>query len=138
MLAGGRYDLALSTLEKKVILRYEKMLLQRSGYAVLTAASAQQGLNLVTMCECDAVLLDYEMPAMNGDEVAFEIRQIRPQLPIILLSGSDVPTHVLPLFDAFVPKLEASRELLPILGDLCSRPSALPQRPTGFQTAGRQ
>ena len=113
--------------DDEAILRFEKMLLERSGYAVLSAASAQQGLRLVTMCQCDAVLLDYEMPEMNGHEVAFEIRQIRPKLPIILLSGSDVPTHVLPLFDAFLPKLEASRELLPMLADLCSRPS-LPQQ----------
>lgn len=108
------------------ILRYEKMLLERSGYAVLLAASAQQGLRLVTMCQCDAVLLDYEMPEKNGQEVAVEIRQIRPELPIVLLSGNDVPTDVLPLFDAFLPKLEASRQLLPILADLCERPS--PQR----------
>ncbi len=45
-----------------VILRYEKALLERSGYAVLTAASAQQWLRLVTMCKCDVVLLDYEIP----------------------------------------------------------------------------
>jgi CheY-like chemotaxis protein len=119
--------------DDEAILRYEKLLLQRSGYAVLTAASAQQGLSLVTMCKCDAVLLDYEMPEMNGHEVAFEIRQIQPQLPIILLSGSDVPTHVLPLVDAFVPKLEANRELLPVLAELCSRPPVQQPKHAGFQ-----
>jgi CheY-like chemotaxis protein len=41
------------------ILCYEKALLERSGYTVLTAASAQQGIRLVTMCKCDAVLLEY-------------------------------------------------------------------------------
>ncbi len=117
--------------DDEAILRYEKMLLERSGYAVLSAASAQQGLRLVTMCQCDAVLLDYEMPEMNGHEVAFEIRQMRPELPLLLLSGSDVPTHVLPLFDAFLPKLEASRELLPMLADLCSRPPLQQSRQTG-------
>ena len=103
------------------ILRYEKMLLEKNGYAVITAASAQQGLRLVTMCECDAVLLDYEMPGMNGNEVASEIKRIRPDLSIILLSGSEVPTYALALVDAFVPKLEASRELLPMIAELCSR-----------------
>jgi len=103
------------------ILRYEKMLLEKHGYAVITAASAQQGLRLVTMCECDAVLLDYEMPGMNGNEVASEIKRIRPDLSIILLSGSEVPTYALALVDAFVPKLEASRELLPMIAELCSR-----------------
>jgi CheY-like chemotaxis protein len=103
------------------ILRYEKALLERSGYAVLTAASAQQGLRLVTMCKCDAVLLDYEMPEMNGHEVAFEIKRVRPDLMVILLSGTEVPMQALALVDAFVPKLEASRELLPMIAELCSR-----------------
>lgn len=102
------------------ILRYEKMLLERSGYTVLTAASAQQGLRLVTMCKCDAVLLDYEMPVMNGHEVAVEIKRIRPELGVILLSGSDVPTDALALFDGFVPKLEASQQLLPMIAEICS------------------
>jgi CheY-like chemotaxis protein len=61
------------------ILCYEKALLERSGYTVLTAASAQQGIRLVTMCKCDAVLLEYEMPGMNGSEVAVEIKRVRPE-----------------------------------------------------------
>jgi two-component system, OmpR family, response regulator CpxR len=103
------------------ILRYEKALLERSGYAVLTAASARQGLRLVTMCKCDAVLLDYEMPEMNGHEVAFEIKRVRPELMVILLSGTEVPMQALALVDAFVPKLEASQQLLPMIAELCSR-----------------
>jgi len=40
------------------ILGYEKALLDRSGYEVLAASSAQQGLKLATTCKCDAVLLE--------------------------------------------------------------------------------
>jgi CheY-like chemotaxis protein len=40
------------------ILCYEMALLERSGYEVLTASSAQQGLQLATTCKCDAVLLE--------------------------------------------------------------------------------
>jgi|SRR5450432_1976466 CheY-like chemotaxis protein len=103
------------------ILRFEKALLERSGYAVLTAASAQEGLKLATTCMCDAVLLDYQMPGMNGHEVASEIRLVRPSLAIILLSGSEVPTQALALVDAFVPKLDSNQQLLPVIADLCSR-----------------
>jgi CheY-like chemotaxis protein len=113
------------------ILRYEKVLLEKSGYAVLTAASPQQGIRLVTMCECDAVLLDYEMPGMNGHQIAAEIKRIRPDLSIILLSGSEVPIYALALVDAFVPKLEASRELLPMIAELCSRVHNPEQTPRG-------
>ena len=105
----------------ETILRYEKALLERSGYSVFTASSAQQALRLVTMCKCDAVILDYEMLGMNGQDLASKIRLIRPGLHVIMLSGSEVPTRALALVDAFVPKLEASRQLLPMIADLCSR-----------------
>jgi CheY-like chemotaxis protein len=101
------------------ILCYERALLERSGYAVLTAASAEEGLGLVTACKFDAVLLDYEMPGMKGGDVALEIKRIRPELALILLSGSEVPVSALALVDAFVFKLDASRELLPMVAQVC-------------------
>jgi DNA-binding response OmpR family regulator len=100
---------------------YEKALLERSGYAVLTAASAQQGLKLVSTCKCDAVLLEYEMREMNGHEIASEIKLVKPELAVILLSRREVPSRALALVDAIVPKLEASQQLLPIIAELCSR-----------------
>jgi len=103
------------------ILRYEKALLERSGYEVLTAPSGQQGLKLAITCQCDVVLLDYEMYGMNGQEVASEIKLVKPELVVILLSGREVPMQALALVDAFVPKLEAGRQLLPIIAELCSR-----------------
>jgi CheY-like chemotaxis protein len=106
--------------DDEAVLRYEKALLERSGYTVLTASSAQQGLRLATMCKCDAVLLDYEMPGMNGHKLASEIKRVRPELMVILLSGSDVPSHALASVDAFVPKLEASRQLLPLIAEFCN------------------
>jgi len=99
---------------------YEKALLERSGYSVTTAASARDGLVLVTTCEFDAVILDYGMPGMNGCDAAFEIKRLRPDLPVILLSGSEVPTYALAPVDAFILKLEANRMLLPTIADLCS------------------
>jgi len=103
------------------ILRYEKALLERSGYEVLTAPSGRQGLKLATTCQCDAVLLDYEMYGMNGHEVASEIKLVKPEMVVILLSGREVPMQALTLVDAIVPKLEASQQLLPIIAELCSR-----------------
>jgi DNA-binding NtrC family response regulator len=122
----------------EAILSYERALLERSGYAVLTAVSALQGLGLVTMCECDAVLLDYEMPGMNVSEVALEMKRVRPELMIILLSGSEVPTPALALVDAFVPKLEASRQLRTMIAELCSRTPDAQQKQERSQQEARR
>jgi DNA-binding response OmpR family regulator len=113
------------------ILHYEKTLLERSGYAVLTASSAQQGLRLVSMCAFDTVLLDYAMLGMNGYEVAMEMKRIKPELIVILLSGGDVPTQALAFVDAFILKLDASRELLPMIAALGNRTRRPQQKQEG-------
>jgi CheY-like chemotaxis protein len=107
--------------DDEAILRYERALLEKSGYAVLTATSGLQALRLVTMYKCDIVLLDFEMPGMNGHEVAHKIKLVRPELMVILLSGSDVPTYALALVDGFIPKLEVGRQLLPMIAWLCGQ-----------------
>jgi DNA-binding response OmpR family regulator len=107
--------------DDRAILRYEQALLERSGYAVLTATSAQQALRLATMCECDAVVIDYEMPVLDDSDIALQLKLARPELILILLAGSEVPAHMLALVDALVPKLEASQQLLPMIAELCGR-----------------
>ena len=114
-------------------LSYEKALLESSGYSVTTAASGREGLVLVATCKFDAVLLDYEMPGMNGCDVACEIKRVRPDLAVILLSGSEVPKYALALVDAFVLKLEASRALLPTIAEFCSGIRYPKQKQEGFQ-----
>jgi hypothetical protein len=58
---------------------------------------------------------------MNGYEIAFEIKRVRPELIVIMVSSSEVPVQALTMVDAFVPKLETSRELLPMIAELCKR-----------------
>jgi CheY-like chemotaxis protein len=113
--------LILCISDDPAILCYEQALLERAGYAVLTASSAHQALRLVAMCKCDAVLLECEMPVLSGYEVASQIKRLSPEVTIVLLSSSEVPPHEVGFADAVVPKLEASQQLLPIIADLCSR-----------------
>jgi len=58
-----------------------------SGYVTLTAFSGNEGLRLLVQHSVDLVVLDYEMPGMNGDLVAQAIRRSKPELPIILFTG---------------------------------------------------
>ncbi len=51
-------------------LRLHELVLELSGYTVLTASSGRQGLALLSSCTVDEVLLDYEMPEMDGGKVA--------------------------------------------------------------------
>lgn len=85
-----------------------KMLLETKGYTVFTASDGPAGIALVRDHSIDVVVLDYQMPGMNGGEVAEVIKRERPRLPILLLSGVlfENPEHLLYVVDAFVQKGE--------------------------------
>jgi CheY-like chemotaxis protein len=94
-------------------LRIRKLMLEAQQYQVLTAISGQEGLALLDSQPVDAVILDYQMPTMNGAQVAHSIRQKFPDLPIVMLSGypEDVPQDALQLVSAFVTKGGAPEQL---------------------------
>ena len=86
-------------------LQVRKALLQRKGYEVLTATSGREGLELFAANPITAVILDYAMPEMDGGEVAAELRRLKPEVKILLLSAYvDLPQEVLNRVDARVLK----------------------------------
>lgn len=64
-------------------------MLQRRGYRVSGHVSPFTALQVLRAdpASFDLVVVDQEMPAMSGLEVALEIRSIRPDLPVTLASG---------------------------------------------------
>jgi len=95
------------------VLQCEKEFLESFGYTVLTAPSGGKALELASIHSVDVVIVDYFMPEMNGDEVALEMRRLRPQAPIIMLSGAvDVPQQALKSVDAFIAKDQLASQLL--------------------------
>jgi two-component system alkaline phosphatase synthesis response regulator PhoP len=101
------------------VLECERAFLETLGYTVLTAPSGSKGLELASIHSVDVVIVDYFMPEMNGQESAIEMRRLKPQAPIIMLSGAvDVPEQALKLVDAFIAKDHLSSQLLPVIAQL--------------------
>jgi CheY-like chemotaxis protein len=90
------------------------------GYSVLTAPSGARGLQLLHRNPVDAVILDYEMPKMDGAELALRIKSEWPGLPILMFTGypADVSEEVRQSVDAFVVKGDPAEKLLQTLRDL--------------------
>ena len=86
--------------DEPIGLRVRKMLLEREGYEVLTALSGPEGLKLFAANPIEAVVLDYSMPGMNGDQVAAEMKRLKPSVKILLLSAYvDLPEEALKCVD---------------------------------------
>ena len=65
--------------------------LVRSGYGVIEAATGDEALRLIESTPVDVVILDKEMPGMNGFEVLASLRRQRPETPVIFITAFGGP-----------------------------------------------
>ena len=61
--------------------------LENRGFKVESAANGRDALELIGKRIYDAIVLDMMMPEMDGIETLKKIREIRPELQVILLTG---------------------------------------------------
>ncbi|EJL99350.1 PAS domain S-box [Pseudomonas sp. GM102] len=74
--------------DDSLVLTSTSLLLEDLGHRVISASSGAQALELFdSEPAIDLVITDMAMPKMNGEQLAQIIRNIRPQLPIILATG---------------------------------------------------
>jgi CheY-like chemotaxis protein len=96
-----------------------KMLLEKNGYEVLEASGADEGLKLFLSRNVDAVVLDYQLPGMNGDVVAEQMKRLNSHVPIMLLSAyGPLPKNKLRSVDSFLTKSQPTSILLSTLQSL--------------------
>jgi CheY-like chemotaxis protein len=96
-----------------------KMLLENHGYRVLEATGGDEGLKLFLEHPVDAVVLDYQMPGMNGDVVAKKMKRANSHVPIMLLSAyGPLPKNKLEAVDTFLSKSQPPMILLSTLQSL--------------------
>ncbi len=109
-------------------LHIRKMFLEAQGHTVLTATEGRRGLELLAASPVDVLILDFRMPGMDGEEVAREARRLRPELPIIMLSGyvPDFPDSLRLLADAFIAKGSPPAELLGAITRFTGTPAKTP------------
>lgn len=83
-----------------------KLVLERSGYEVITARSGKEALEVAASLALDLVLSDHLMPGMNGAELAQALKTKNPNLPVVLISGVNDISPGANVADAFLSKVE--------------------------------
>ena len=66
---------------------------QSQGYEVVTSSDPWRGLDLGLSQSFNVVLVDLAMPGLSGLDLAARIRERRPEVPIILLTGWEVAVN---------------------------------------------
>jgi two-component system NtrC family response regulator len=72
--------------EKNYLLVLEDLLMEE-GYQVVTADSAQKGLDIVSGHDLDVVITDMKMPGMDGMTLLQKVHALNPDLPIIMMTA---------------------------------------------------
>lgn len=54
----------------------------------MEASNASEALELIAQNQIDIALLDFNMPGINGVELAEEMRKLRPSMPIALITAN--------------------------------------------------
>ncbi len=58
-----------------------------TDYKILEARNGEEAMSVVKQVEPDLVITDIRMPRMDGYELADRLREERPELPVVALSG---------------------------------------------------
>jgi CheY-like chemotaxis protein len=91
--------------DESSILAGHRVVFESLGYSVLTANTGAKALGLLRSHSVDAVVLDYAMNPMNGEETARRVRRKHGNIPIVLFSAClPVPKSVLEVVDICVEK----------------------------------
>lgn len=102
--------------DEKPISDILKFNLEKEGYKTVQAYDGEEGLNLAKTQDFDLILLDVMLPKMDGFQVLREVRNVKMNIPIILVTArEDEIDKVLGLelgADDYITKPYSVRELI--------------------------
>lgn len=74
------------------LLKPHVMFLQNKGYDVTTATNGRDALDMVQKQDYGIIFLDENMPGLSGIETLSQIKNIRPQIPVVMITKSEEET----------------------------------------------
>ena len=115
-------SLILAVDDEKSGLYFRKLILEHAGHSVLSATNVGEAMQLFRDNPIDLVITDHLLGRKTGREMAGEMKRLKPNVPIVLLSGTTSDPEKLANADAFLSKTEGPEELLGIVASLLHSP----------------
>jgi len=132
-LAATRSQGSILVVEDEAVVRGGLVrLLKEFGHDVKVAASAEEADNHLRLSKFDLMLLDIELPRMNGMELLVWALRRDPEMAVIMLTGLDRPELALTCFEAgartYLVKPITSEFLRPAIRDALALRELLVER----------
>jgi len=98
------------------------VILRSEGYDVTACSDVAEAKAVAVLQDIDLAIVDYQMPLMNGVELAAFCKAANPEMKVIIFSGHfDIPKRELALADLFVSKSDGIQALLEAIAALLQR-----------------
>jgi CheY-like chemotaxis protein len=116
----GRKPIILCVDDRTDSLLVRKRMLELFGCTVMTASDSSSCLAALNENLIDVVIIDYHLDKEDGEELACQIRQSRPHLPLIMLTGDPtIPDSARDSVDAVLIKGASNpRDMLDLIQNL--------------------
>lgn len=104
--------------DTEVALQVRRLIFQQAGYDVTTALSGEDALEMFKTKPVDIVIADHFLSEKTGTDIAREMKELQPQIPILLVSAAAERPPGLEFVDAFLPKGGSPQTLLDTIARL--------------------
>ena len=88
---------------------------------MLTASSGEDGLGIFRQNPVELVIADHFLSGKSGTEIAREMKALKPQVPILIISAALEKPEGLEFADGFLEKGEAPEILLETIAHLLAK-----------------
>lgn len=111
--------LVLCVEDEPTYLTLRKKVLEHDGYDVIGVTSSEEALQTLREAPVCAIIADHMLQGTTGTELAKKMKKIKPDVPVILFSGT-TPKRLRGV-DVYVNKGEPAAEFLRIVRDVIER-----------------
>lgn len=118
---GPKSPVILCIDDADIALRIRKLLLSSEGYTVLTADSAESAFDLFKQNPIDLVIADHFLSGKTGTQIAREMKAVKPEVPILIMSAATEKPAGLEFADGFLAKGQSTNILFDTIAQLLIR-----------------
>ena len=104
--------------DNQTALHIRKLVLESAGYSVLVAGDSTTAMELFSSSAVDLVVSDHFLQDGTGVELASAMKRLKPDVPIVIISGVVEPPEGIEHADLFIPKTDSPPQMLQKLSEL--------------------
>ena len=104
--------------DNETALHVRKLVLESAGYRVLVASDSATAMEIFSSSVVDIVVSDHFLQDGTGIELAAAMKKLKPDVPIVIISGLVDAPEGIEHADLFISKADTPPQMLQKISDL--------------------